>query len=165
MHLLKYLQNYQADKQQEFLNAYYNKEKGIGYSLIRTNIHSCDFSSGSYTYVDEGDKDLKSFSIQHDKQFRIPLIKKAIETAGGNLLFYASPWSPPAFMKDNNNMLKRRKTSYLNIINLGQIIIQNLLKLMKAKEFLFGELLCKMNLWQHKNGNPVFLLLKKKEIF
>lgn len=98
-----------ADKQQELLNAYYDKEKGIGYTLIRTNIHSCDFSSGSYTYVTEGDKDLKSFSIQHDKQFRIPLIKKAIETAGGNLLFYASPWSPPAFMKDNNNMLRGGK--------------------------------------------------------
>ena len=98
-----------ADKQQELLNAYYDKEKGIGYSLIRTNIHSCDFSSGSYTYVTEGDKDLKSFSIEHDKQFRIPLIKKANETAGGSLLLYASPWSPPAFMKDNNNMLKGGK--------------------------------------------------------
>lgn len=97
------------DKQRELLNAYYDKEKGIGYSLIRTNIHSCDFSSGSYTYVDEGDKDLKTFTIEHDKQFRIPLIKKANEIAGGSLLLYASPWSPPAFMKDNNNMLKGGK--------------------------------------------------------
>src|SRR5678815_2423428 len=44
-------------KQQEFLNAYYSRDTGIGYTLARTNIHSCDFSSGSYTYVDEGDKD------------------------------------------------------------------------------------------------------------
>jgi glucosylceramidase len=98
-----------SDKQQEFLNAYFNKENGIGYSLARTTIHSCDFSSGSYTYVTEGDKELKSFSIQHDKQFKIPLIKKAIETAGGKLLLYASPWSPPAYMKDNNTMLKGGK--------------------------------------------------------
>jgi glucosylceramidase len=97
------------EKQQEFLNAYYNTDKGIGYALARTNIHSCDFSSGSYTYVDEGDKDLKSFNVSHDKQFRIPLIKKAIETAGGKLLLYGSPWSPPAFMKDNKNMLKGGK--------------------------------------------------------
>ena len=40
-----------ADKQQEILEAYYDKDKGIGYTLARTNIHSCDFSSGSYTYV------------------------------------------------------------------------------------------------------------------
>jgi glucosylceramidase len=96
-------------KQQELLNAYYSKKNGIGYTLIRTNIHSCDFSSGSYTYVTEGDAALKTFTIDHDKQFRIPLIKKAIATAGGKTKLYASPWSPPAFMKDNNNMLKGGK--------------------------------------------------------
>lgn len=37
------------------------------------------------------------------------MIKKAIETAGGKLLLYASPWSPPAFMKSNNHMLKGGK--------------------------------------------------------
>ena len=50
-------------KQVEFLQAYFSKEKGIGYSLIRTNIHSCDFSPGSYTYIAEGDTALKTFSI------------------------------------------------------------------------------------------------------
>jgi len=98
-----------AEKQQELLNAYYSKEKGIGYTLIRTNIHSCDFSSGSYTYVEEGDAALKTFSIEHDKKFRIPLIKKALATAGGKINLFASPWSPPAFMKDNNTMLKGGK--------------------------------------------------------
>lgn len=96
-------------QQQELLTAYYDKEKGIGYSLARTTIHSSDFSSGSYTYIKEGDKELTSFSIAHDRQFRIPLIKKAISAAGGSLLLYASPWSPPAFMKDNKNMLQGGK--------------------------------------------------------
>jgi glucosylceramidase len=41
------------ESQQEFLNAYYDKEKEL-VSIIRTTIHSCDFSSGSYTYVEEG---------------------------------------------------------------------------------------------------------------
>ena len=97
------------DKQQQFLDAYYDVNKGIGYTLARTNIHSCDFSSGSYTYVKEGDKELKSFSVDHDKKYRIPLIKKAIAAAGGKLTLFASPWSPPAFMKDNNDMLKGGK--------------------------------------------------------
>lgn len=92
-------------KQQEFLIAYYDKKKGIGYSLARTNIHSCDFSSESYTYIEEGDKDLKTFNIDHDKKYRIPLLKRAIQTAGGNLTLFVSPWSPPAFMKDNNDIL------------------------------------------------------------
>src|SRR5690606_33479036 len=57
----------------------------------------------------EGDKDLNTFSINHDREFRIPLIKRAIEAAGGKLPLYASPWSPPAFMKDNKNMLRGGK--------------------------------------------------------
>ncbi|MEM9921214.1 MAG: glycoside hydrolase family 30 beta sandwich domain-containing protein, partial [Bacteroidota bacterium] len=97
------------ESQKEFLTAYYDQEKGIGYSLCRTPIHSCDFSSGSYTYIEDGDKDLSTFSIEHDQQFKIPLIKKATAAAGGELLLYASPWSPPAFMKDNNNMLQGGK--------------------------------------------------------
>ena len=93
------------EKQDEVMNAYYDLQKGIGYTLARTNIHSCDFSSGSYTYVNEGDKELKSFTIDHDKQFRIPFIKRAIAAAGGKLTLYASPWSPPGFMKDSTHML------------------------------------------------------------
>jgi glucosylceramidase len=95
-----------SDKKQEFLNAYYSQDKGIGYSLMRTTIHSSDFASGSYTYVKEGDTELKTFSVEHDRDFKIPLIKKATETAGGKITLYASPWSPPAFMKSNKGMLK-----------------------------------------------------------
>jgi glucosylceramidase len=96
-------------KQKEFLNAYFSTDAGIGYSIIRTNIHSCDFSSGSYTYIKEGDKSLKSFNIEHDKKYRIPLIKQAMKTAANKVTFYVSPWSPPAFMKDSKNMLKGGK--------------------------------------------------------
>ena len=99
------------ENQDLFMEAYYSVDKGIGYSLARTIIHSCDFSSGSYTYIEEGDADLKTFNIEHDRQFRLPFTKKAIEAAGGKLTMYASPWSPPAFMKTNNNMLQGGKLS------------------------------------------------------
>jgi glucosylceramidase len=97
------------EKQNEMLTAYYDKDAGIGYSLARTTIHSSDFGSGSHTYIEEGDKTLSTFSIDHDREFRIPLIKSAIEAAGGSLTLYASPWSAPAFMKSNNNMLQGGK--------------------------------------------------------
>lgn len=97
------------DKQTEFLQAYYNTEKGIGYSMARTNIASCDFSSGSYGYIKEGDTALASFSVAHDEQYRIPFIQQAIAAAGGKLALFASPWSPPAFMKDNNSLLQGGK--------------------------------------------------------
>jgi glucosylceramidase len=95
-----------ASKQEEFLRIYFDREKGIGYTLARTNMNSCDFSSGSYTYVNENDVALSSFSIAHDEKYKIPLIKGAMEAAGGNLNLYISPWSPPAWMKGNNNMLQ-----------------------------------------------------------
>ena len=94
-----------AGKQQEFLERYFDWRKGIGYSLARTTIHSCDFSSGSYTYIADNDTSLKSFSVAHDKEFRIPLIRRAMEAAGGRITLFASPWSPPAWMKDNNDMM------------------------------------------------------------
>lgn len=93
------------DRQEELLTAYFDRKAGIGYSLARTTIHSSDFSSGSYTYVDAGDKELKSFSVAHDRKYRIPFIKRAIAAAGGRLPLFVSPWSPPAWMKSNNDML------------------------------------------------------------
>jgi len=92
-------------KQAEVLRAYFDPEKGIGYSLARTNIHSCDFSSESYTYVAEGDRDLKTFSIDHDRRYRIPFIKAVLAAAKGPVKLFASPWSPPAWMKTNNDIL------------------------------------------------------------
>src|SRR5690606_16952752 len=79
------------NKQQEFLTAYFDKEKGIGYSLGRTHINSCDFSSGSYTYVEDNDAELKTSNISHDEKYRIPFIKQAIAAAGGKLPLYVSP--------------------------------------------------------------------------
>lgn len=94
-----------AARQREVLDAYYRTDRGIGYTLARTNINSCDFSSESYTYVAEGDSALRSFSIAHDLRYKIPLIKRAMAASGNRLRLFASPWSPPAFMKDNNDML------------------------------------------------------------
>lgn len=94
-----------ADKQQEILRAYFDPQEGIGYTLGRTHIHSCDFSSESYTYVTNGDAKLDSFDISHDLKNRIPFIKAAMAEADHHFTLFVSPWSPPAWMKDNNDML------------------------------------------------------------
>ena len=93
------------EKQQEILKAYFDKKEGIGYTVARTNINSCDFSSSSYTYVSDNDKALKTFDIAPDKKYKIPFIKAAMAAAGGKLNLFASPWSPPSWMKDNNDVL------------------------------------------------------------
>lgn len=92
-------------KQTEILKNYFDPETGIGYTLARTNIQSCDFSSGSYSYVKDNDVELKTFSVAHDEQYRIPFIKAAMAAAGGKLTVFATPWSPPAWMKNNHDML------------------------------------------------------------
>jgi glucosylceramidase len=99
-----------AARRQELLDAYFDPVKGIGYSLGRTHINSCDFSSGSYAYADvAGDVELASFTVERDRRFRIPFIREALERARGALKLYASPWSPPAWMKTNGNMLQGGK--------------------------------------------------------
>jgi len=97
-----------AAQQDKLLKSLYGKE-GIGYNIIRTSIHSSDFGLGSHTYIEEGDADLKTFSIEKDKEKRIPFIKRAIDLIKDDVVFYASPWSPPAFMKTNKNMLQGGK--------------------------------------------------------
>lgn len=95
-------------KQDELMAAYFS-EAGINYSLLRTPIHSCDFSPYSYTYIEEGDSLLETFNIDHDREFRIPMLKKAMRMGVANKALYVSPWSPPAFMKTNGNMLQGGK--------------------------------------------------------
>lgn len=94
-----------ADKQKEIITAYFDKDRGIGYTLGRINMNSCDFSSDMYTYLNEGDTTFKSFSIAHDKSYKIPFIKLAMNVAKEPITFFSSPWSPPAWMKTNNDML------------------------------------------------------------
>lgn len=93
------------DRQEEILTAFFDPQKGIGYTIVRTNIGSCDFSSDSYSYVADKDEQLKTFNVSHDEKYKIPLIKKAITAAGGTLPLFVTPWSPPAWMKDNNDLL------------------------------------------------------------
>jgi glucosylceramidase len=68
-------------QQQAFLTAYFDPKKGLGYSVLRTTIHSSDFSSGSYTYVKDNDRALASFSIEHDMRYRVPLLRQALAGA------------------------------------------------------------------------------------
>lgn len=95
-----------AADQAQLLKAYFDPDAGIGYSLLRTTIHSSDFASASYTYVAEGDASLASFDIAPDRRHRIPMIRAAIQAAGGQLTTYASPWSAPGWMKDSGRMVQ-----------------------------------------------------------
>ncbi|MGG3915216.1 glycoside hydrolase family 30 protein [Rossellomorea vietnamensis] len=92
------------EKRKEIIHRYFDPAEGLGYRFGRTHINSCDFSLGNYTYVEDGDTSLESFSIDREKKLVIPLIQEAKEVAGGDLSIVASPWSPPSWMKTNGEM-------------------------------------------------------------
>jgi len=103
------------EAQERLLEAYFDADKGIGYSLARTHINSCDFSSESYAYADRpGDTELASFTLDRDRRQRLPFIRAALARTAQSLKMYASPWSPPAWMKTNGDMLHggRLKSEY-----------------------------------------------------
>lgn len=118
------------EQQHELLNAYFSKSKGIGYTMARTHINSCDFSSDMYTYVSDNDKSLTTFDVAHDEKFRIPFIKEAFAAAGGKINLFVSPWSPPAWMKDNNDRLHGGKLKP----EFGQAWANYYIKFIKAYE-------------------------------
>jgi len=93
------------EAQEQILRAYFDVESGHGYTLCRTHINSCDFSLGNYAYTEvPGDTELEHFSIERDRKALIPMIKRATRAAGGTLKLFASPWSPPAWMKTTGVM-------------------------------------------------------------
>lgn len=90
----------ETSMQEQILNDYFSPN-GICYNFGRLHINSCDFSLENYAYLDK--PNLSDFTIEHDKKYLIPMIKNAL-SINPSIQFLASPWSPPAFMKDNNNM-------------------------------------------------------------
>lgn len=90
------------ESQKHILDAYFGPT-GNRYNLVRTHIDSCDFSLGQYAALnDPKDTEFKSFSLERDERYIIPLLKEAQQTAGKSLSVMLSPWSPPSFMKSNS---------------------------------------------------------------
>lgn len=89
---------------QKILDAYFNPEIGIGYTLARTHINSCDFSLENWSCLDTKDKSLDSFSMERVDTWQTPLILDALKASNNSMRLMLTPWSPPAWMKDNNDM-------------------------------------------------------------
>lgn len=82
--------------------------RGIGMNLMRLCIGTSDFvGEPYYTYDDlpagETDPELARFSIERDRAYVLPAVKLA-QRLNPDLLFFASPWSPPAWMKTSGRL-------------------------------------------------------------
>ena len=93
----------EKSERRAFLESIYSKD-GLGLKVARLTIGASDYSAELYSYDDvDGDVELKHFSIARDEEYIIPVIKEILEIAP-NLKIFASPWSPPAWMKTNGSM-------------------------------------------------------------
>ena len=94
------------DERMKILRRYYDPKEGIGYTLARTHLNSCDFSLSMWSLTPTpGDYDLHDFTLEPMRRWMMPLIHDARKVAGPDRFkLMASPWSPPAWMKNNNRM-------------------------------------------------------------
>jgi glucosylceramidase len=87
----------------------------LALNVCRTCIGSSDYATKMYSYDEssEPDPDLKKFSIEHDKEFYLPILREA-RKQNPEMFLFSSPWSPPGWMKPNNSMIggAMRKLSF-----------------------------------------------------
>lgn len=98
----------------ELLRSLFDPDEGIGMSLARITIATSDFTPlPFYSYNDLSDPNatdinLTHFSVARDEAYILPLIKAALAAAeapgGDTLKLFASPWSPPAWMKTSKRL-------------------------------------------------------------
>ncbi|XP_053976868.1 lysosomal acid glucosylceramidase-like [Hylaeus volcanicus] len=92
--------------QDQLLRTYYDPKTGSKYTLGRIPIGGTDFSTRVYTYDDNctDDKTLKCFALApEDYEYKIPIAKKAVELSP-KMKFISAVWSPPVWMKTNNEI-------------------------------------------------------------
>ncbi|MDB6126618.1 MAG: Glucosylceramidase, partial [Verrucomicrobia bacterium] len=93
------------ERRAEVLRRYFDSKDGLGYTLARTHLNSCDFSLGMWELdATRGDYDLHDFTLEPMRRWLLPLLHDAIKASDGKLRILASPWSPPSWMKTNNRM-------------------------------------------------------------
>jgi glucosylceramidase len=90
--------------QQRALRLLFDEEEGLDFTWGRLPIGASEYALERYS-LDEttGDYGMDAFSIAHDEQALLPYLEAARELDPG-LRFWAVPWSPPEWMKDNASL-------------------------------------------------------------
>lgn len=95
------------EKRQALLIDLFSKTEGIGIDFIRIPMGASDFSLGTYSYNDMPigmtDPLLENFSLERDEAYIIPILKEIL-LINPDIKLMGSPWSAPAWMKDNQSM-------------------------------------------------------------
>ena len=98
------LANMPKEKRERLLRELFTPE-GCNLGAVRLNIGASDYSTGLYSYDDTpGDVEMKDFSLARDDEFLVPMAKAA-KAFRPDLYVFASPWSPPGWMKTSGLMI------------------------------------------------------------
>ena len=91
------------DEQEEVMRRLFAPDGDLKFTSGRLTMNANDYSRAWYSCdTVAGDFALKYFNIEHDKQNVIRLIRKA-QKYQPQMTFWVSPWSPPAWMKINQD--------------------------------------------------------------
>ncbi|MDR1022229.1 MAG: beta-glycosidase [Prevotellaceae bacterium] len=75
--------------------------EGANFTICRMPVGANDFSRDWYSYNEtDSDFEMRNFSVENDRETLIPFIKSA-QKYNPALTIWASPWSPPTWMKEN----------------------------------------------------------------
>ena len=85
------------------LRRLFDAEVGIGLSVLRQPMGASDFALANYSY-DDTPPDLSDFSIEHDRATILPVLQEILAVQP-DLLIFATPWSPPGWMKTSGQMV------------------------------------------------------------
>lgn len=97
------LNTMEPEKRRAFLETIYGKD-GLNLGVGRLSVGASDYSAEIYTYDDvPGDEKLEHFSVARDEAYVLPMIKEVLAVKP-DLYLYASPWSPPGWMKTGNSI-------------------------------------------------------------
>ena len=79
--------------------------EGIGMDFVRIPMGASDFALDNYTYNDSDTADLtlSKFTLERDLAYVIPRLQEAV-ALNPDLKLMGSPWSAPAWMKNNNKL-------------------------------------------------------------
>lgn len=90
------------DARQKIMRELFHPTEGMRFTYCRMPIGANDFAREAYSYDEtDGDFSLEHFSIAHDRDSLIPFIHAAQEQQPA-LKLWASPWTPPSWMKRNH---------------------------------------------------------------
>ena len=90
------------EQQDAILSKLFSPDGELHFSMGRIPMNANDYARDWYSCDEvDGDFQLKYFNIDRDKKTIIPFIRKALHY-NPNMTFWASPWSPPSWMKVNH---------------------------------------------------------------